>query len=230
MKRRAFIAGLGAATAWPLVARTQPAGKLPTIGYLGGGNMTGESPFIAAFLQRLRELGWIEDRNIAIEYRWAEGSSERGAEIATEFGHLKVDVILASGVNVALAAMQAAAEQLVHLAPDVILVASASATRAVQQRTRTIPIVFMNVGDPVAGGLVQSFARPNGNSTGITSLYVADLFRRGAPDYADRILPARSRATCRFSFRPSTSSSSTSRPQRRSGLRSPSPFSCVPTR
>jgi putative ABC transport system substrate-binding protein len=142
MRRREFIAGLGGAAAWPLVAWGQPAGKLPTIGYLGGGNITGESQFTAAFLQRLRELGWIEGRNIAIEYRWAEGSSERGADLATEFVHLKVDVILASGVNVALAAKRA---------------------------TSVIPIVFPVAANPVGSGLVASLARPGGNVTGLTN-------------------------------------------------------------
>jgi putative ABC transport system substrate-binding protein len=139
MKRREFIAGLSAA-ALPLVAwGQQRAGKLPTIGYLGV--MPGRQ-FDATFLGRLRELGWIEGRNIAIEYRWSEGTSEHSAEIATEFVHLKVDVIVASGTIAALAAKRA---------------------------TSVIPIVFPVAGDPVGLGLVASLARPGGNLTGLTN-------------------------------------------------------------
>jgi putative tryptophan/tyrosine transport system substrate-binding protein len=92
--RRAFITLLGgAAAAWPLAARAQQAGKLPTIGFLGG-DASVWSPWTAAFVQRLRELGWIESRTIAIEYRWSEGRPDRNAEIAAEFARLKVDVIV----------------------------------------------------------------------------------------------------------------------------------------
>src|SRR6516164_5449285 len=90
--RRKFLATLGgAAAAWPLAARTQQPGKLPTIGFLGA-NPSIESQRVAAFVQRLRELAWIDGRNFAIEYRWAEGRNERSAEIAAEFVQLKVDV------------------------------------------------------------------------------------------------------------------------------------------
>ena len=95
MKRREFIALLGgAAAAWPLAARAQQPAKLPTIGFLGANNATFERASTDAFVQRLRELGWIENRTVAIEYRWAEGRDERFAEIAAEFIRLKVDVIL----------------------------------------------------------------------------------------------------------------------------------------
>ena len=98
MKRRAFITLLGgAAAAWPLAARAQQTGKLPTIGFLGGTSPSVVSQSVAAFVQRLRELGWVEGRNVAIEYRWAEGRSERFAEIAAEFVRLKVDVIVTVG-------------------------------------------------------------------------------------------------------------------------------------
>ncbi len=98
MRRREFITLLGgAAAAWPLAARAQQAGKLPTIGFLGASTPSAESQWVAAFVQRLRELGWIEGRNVAIEYRWAEGRSERYAEIAAEFVRLKVDVIVTRG-------------------------------------------------------------------------------------------------------------------------------------
>src|SRR6266478_5487328 len=106
LKRREFITLLGgAAAAWPLAARAQQA-KLPTIGFLGASTPLNWNPWTAAFVQRLRELGWIEGRTVAIEYRWAEGRSERFSEIATEFVRLKVDVILTVGGAV-LAAKQA---------------------------------------------------------------------------------------------------------------------------
>ena len=94
MKRRQFIAGLGGAAAWPVVARGQRAAKLPTIGFLGASTAASWSKWTSAFVQRLGELGWIEGRTVAIEYRWAEGRSERFAEIAAEFVRLKVDVII----------------------------------------------------------------------------------------------------------------------------------------
>src|SRR5262245_40579444 len=91
--RRAFITGIGAAAAaWPLAARAQQTGKLPTIGFLGTSTSFAMSRWVAAFVQRLRELGWIEGRTVAVEYRWAEGRSDRMAEIAAEFVRLKVDV------------------------------------------------------------------------------------------------------------------------------------------
>ena len=98
LKRRDFITLLGAvAAAWPVAARAQQSAKLPTIGFLGANTASSQSQWTAAFVQRLRELGWIEGRTIAIEYRWADGRFERFAEIAAEFVRLKVDVILTSG-------------------------------------------------------------------------------------------------------------------------------------
>jgi ABC-type uncharacterized transport system substrate-binding protein len=95
MKRRQFITLLGgAAVAWPLAARAQQPGKLPTIGFLGTGTSSSQGQWVAAFVQRLRELGWIEGQTVAIEYRWAEGRTERAAEIAAEFVRHKVDVIV----------------------------------------------------------------------------------------------------------------------------------------
>ena len=147
MRRRDFITLLGgAAAAWPLAARAQQPGKLPTIGFLGT-DATAWSANITAFAERLRELGWIEGRTIAIEYRWAEGRNERAAEIAAEFVRLKVDVIVTYGTQSILAAKQA---------------------------TTIIPIVFALQGDPVATGLVASLARPGGNLTGLSS-QAADL-------------------------------------------------------
>src|SRR2546430_2925029 len=103
VRRREFITLLGgAAAAWPLAARAQRA-KLPTIGFLGPNTRSAASEWVAPFVQRLRELGWIDARNVAIEYRWAEGRAERFAEIAAEFVRLKVDVIVTSGTPAVLA-------------------------------------------------------------------------------------------------------------------------------
>jgi len=137
VRRREFIWLLGGAAAWPLAARGQQA-KLPTIGFLGASTPLNWNPWTAAFVQRLRELGWIEGRTVAIEYRWAEGRNERYSEIATEFVRLKVDVILTVG----------------------------AAVPAAKQVTSTIPIVFATATDPVGSGLVASLARPGGNVTG----------------------------------------------------------------
>ena len=145
--RREFISVVGgAAAAWPIAARAQQSRKLPTIGFLGGATASAWSSWSAAFVQRLRELGWSEGRTILIEYRWAEGRHERAAEIAAEFVRLKVDVILTSG-GVLLAAKQA---------------------------TSTIPIVFAVANDPIGAGFVSSLARPGGNITGL-SLQTTDL-------------------------------------------------------
>jgi putative ABC transport system substrate-binding protein len=139
--RRAFIATaggsitLGAAVA----SRAQQAGKLPTIGFLGA-DASAFSPWTAAFVAHLRELGWIEGRNITIEYRWSQGRTERYAEIAAEFVRLKVDVIVTVG----------------------------SAVPTVRQATASIPIVFAVGIDPVGSGLVASLAQPGGNVTGLS--------------------------------------------------------------
>ena len=146
MRRRDLIALLGSGVAgWPLVARAQQPAKLPTVGFLGS-NASAWSPWTAAFVQRLRELGWIEGRTIAIEYRWSEGLPERNAEIAAEFVRLKVDVIVTN--NFALPTLM--------------------------QATEVIPIVFPLGTDPVGGGLVASLARPGSNVTGL-SMQSADL-------------------------------------------------------
>ena len=147
MKRREFIILVGgAAVTWPLAARAQQAGKLPTIGLLFGGPPSVFSPWTAAFVERLRALGWIEARTIAIEYRWSEGRREREAVIAAEFVRLKADVILTDGPIVPI----------------------------LKQTTAVIPIVFALASDPVGGGLVASLARPGGNVTGL-SLQSTDL-------------------------------------------------------
>src|SRR5262249_19488453 len=97
LKRREVIALLGGVAAWPLAARAQQPSKLPTIGFLGAGTRSGWSDWLAAFVQRLLELGWIEGRTVAMEVRWAEGRPERYTEIAAEFVRLKVDVIVTVG-------------------------------------------------------------------------------------------------------------------------------------
>ncbi len=148
MNRREFITLLGgAAVAWPIAARGQQASKLPTIGFLGESTPSGQRQWVAAFEQRLSELGWIEGRNVAIEYRWAEGRNERFAEMSTDIVRRKVDVIVTQGTPAVLAAKEA---------------------------TSVIPIIFPIAGNPVANGLVASLARPGGNVTGLTN-QTADL-------------------------------------------------------
>jgi putative tryptophan/tyrosine transport system substrate-binding protein len=96
MRRREFISLLGGAAAWPMAARAQQSAKLPTIGYLGPSTRALDGQRVAALVRRLGELGWIEDRTIAIEYRWAEGRNEHLAEIAADLVQRKVDVIVTS--------------------------------------------------------------------------------------------------------------------------------------
>jgi putative tryptophan/tyrosine transport system substrate-binding protein len=146
MRRREFITVLGGAAAWPLAARAQQPGKLPTIGFLGTAAPSAWTPWTTAFVRRLHELGRIEGRTVAIEYRWGGGRTERFAEIAAEFVRLKVDVIV-SGGNAAVAAKHA---------------------------STVVPIVFTMVDDPVGMGLVASLARPGGNVTGL-AMQSADL-------------------------------------------------------
>ena len=127
-------------------ARSRRASCRPS-GFLGASTPLLESQRVAAFVQQLRELGWTEGRNVAIEYRWPEGRSDRAAEIAAEFVRLKVDVIVTVGTPAALAAKQA---------------------------TSVLPVVFTIVSDPVGSALVASLARPGGNVTGL-SLQQADI-------------------------------------------------------
>jgi putative tryptophan/tyrosine transport system substrate-binding protein len=139
MRRREFIAVLGSAAVWPLAAHAQQP-KLPIIGFLGTATPATWGPWSTAFVQRLHELGWIEGQNVTIEVRWAEGRSDRFAEIAAEFVRLKVDIIVTSG----------------------------GAVRAAKQATSVIPIVFMLARDPIGSGFVGSIARPGGNVTGLS--------------------------------------------------------------
>ena len=148
MTRREFITFLGgAAAAWPLAARAQQSGKLPKIGLLSSGAPAVQGQWVAAFVQRMRELGWIEGRTVVLEVRWAEGRPERFTEIAAEFVRLKVEVIMAYGTAAVIAAKQA---------------------------TSIIPIIFAAANDPIGSGLVASLARPGGNVTGL-SLQSTDI-------------------------------------------------------
>jgi putative ABC transport system substrate-binding protein len=140
MNRREIFALIGGAAVWPVAARVQAA-KLLTVGFLGSSTAVDMGDWVAVFLNRLHQLGWVENRNIVIEYRWAEGRTERYTEIVAEFVRLKVDVIVTYGT--------AAAQQ-------------------AKQATANIPIVFAGAGDPVGTGLVASLARPGGNVTGLS--------------------------------------------------------------
>ena len=140
MRRREFVltfAGL-AVSGWPTIVSAQQAAKSPTIGFMGAGTPAGWKDWTSAFQQRMRELGWVEGRNLMIEYGWAEGSADRYLEIASEFAKLKVDVIVTVGGD------------------------------AAKQATSTIPIVVAMMPDPVGTGLVTSLARPGGNLTGLS--------------------------------------------------------------
>jgi putative ABC transport system substrate-binding protein len=138
MRRREFFGLLGGAAAWPLAAWAQQAAALPTIGFMGAGTQLGWVRWTAAFVQRMAELGWVEGRTVVIDYRWAEGSGSRYAEIAAQFAELKVSVIVTVGGE------------------------------AAKQATSSIPIVAALSGDPVAQGLAASMARPGGNFTGMS--------------------------------------------------------------
>jgi putative tryptophan/tyrosine transport system substrate-binding protein len=144
MKRRAFIAGLGGAVAWPLAARAQQPTPMRRIGFLSSldENDRAARGGYAAFTQALAHLGWTDGRNVRIDVRWGSVDINR---------------------------MRAFAQELVGLQPDIILAAATPATATLQRLTRTIPIVFANVGDPVAAGLVARLDRPSGNVTGFAT-------------------------------------------------------------
>jgi putative ABC transport system substrate-binding protein len=145
MNKRAFIATLGSAAAWPVVARAQQPSRMRLIGVLTGyveSDPAGQSE-LAAFADRLQQMGWTVGRNVRIETRWGSGDAERYRRYAAE---------------------------LVALAPDAILVVGGSPLAAVQTATRTVPIVFVSTTDPVGAGYVASLARPGGNTTGFTRL------------------------------------------------------------
>ena len=140
MRRREFITALGGAAAWPLAARAQQGdGRIRRIGVLIGGNEGDPSlgARVSAFIQALADSGWTEGRNVRMDLRWAGGDINR---------------------------IRALAHELVGLQPDIIVTGGTSATAAVQRETRTIPIVFVSVGDPVAGGIVPRLDRPGRTS------------------------------------------------------------------
>ena len=147
MRRREFLTILsGAAMApliWPDDALAQQPRNSPTIGFLGTTTPTIWSANVTAFQNRLRELDWIEGRNVSIEYRWAQGRDDRYAEFASELAQQKVDIIVTAGTTAVL---------------------------ALKKATSTIPIVFAAAGDPVRTGLVSSLSRPGGNVTGLSNL------------------------------------------------------------
>ena len=162
MRRREFITLIGGAAAWPLAARAQQGERARRIGVLMNlaDDAEGQAR-IAAFLQGLQQLGWTDGGNVRIDYRWAAGDTGR---------------------------FQRYAEELLALAPDVILASAAPSVQALQRATRTVPIVFANVGDPVASGFVQSLARPGGNATGFMQFEFGlsgkwlELLKQVAPD------------------------------------------------
>ncbi len=140
MRRRDLLKLVGgSAAAWPLGLHAQQGGRLLTIGFLGN-DATAWSPYVAAFVERLHQLGWVEGRTIAIEYRWSEGHADRVAEVAAEFVRLKVDVIVTVG----------------------------TAAARIKRATAAIPIIFAISIDPVGSGLVASLAHPGGNITGLS--------------------------------------------------------------
>jgi putative tryptophan/tyrosine transport system substrate-binding protein len=144
LKRREFTALLGGATALPLVARAQQGGRMRRIGVLFGfgADDPGNLRRVTAIAQGLQELGWIDGRNMRIDYRWAAGDLDRYRSFA---------------------------EELIALSPDVVLTHNTALVRALQQASRSVPIVFVGIADPVGGGLVASLARPDGNATGFSA-------------------------------------------------------------
>jgi putative ABC transport system substrate-binding protein len=141
VKRRAFIAGLAGAAAWPVVARAQQT--MPVVGFLHAGSLAGAADYVRSFLEGLAQIGYVEGRNIAIDYRWADGQSDRLSALADDLVRRRVAVIVASG--------------------------STRSARAAADATSTIPIVFHIADDPIEVGLAASLRRPGANRTGVTS-------------------------------------------------------------
>jgi putative tryptophan/tyrosine transport system substrate-binding protein len=140
MRRREVIAVLGGAAAWPFTGSAQQASKIPRVGFLGSISASSYASQVEALLRGLRDLGYVEGKNIAIEFRWAEGNYDRLPELAAEFERLKIDVLVTHGTPGTIAAKAA---------------------------TKTIPIVTAAIGDPVAAGVVTGAAQPGGNITGV---------------------------------------------------------------
>jgi putative ABC transport system substrate-binding protein len=165
MRRREFIAGLGGAAVWPLVARAQEGGRIRLLGMLRGGseNDPAIKYRVSAFFEELAKLGWSQGRNLRVEARWNPRTSEQA---------------------------QLDARVLVGLKPDVLVGAPTMIVRALQEQTRTIPIVMIGAGDPLANGLVASLSRPEGNTTGVTDIFPSiagkwvELLKACAPNLA----------------------------------------------
>src|SRR5258706_439781 len=160
MQRRTFIGLVGAAAGLPFAVHAQKA--MPVIGYLGAGSADSRIHIVNAFRQGLNENGYVEGRNVAIEYRWAEGKTERFAALAAELVARRVDVIVTFGGTLS--------------------------AQAAQRVTTSVPIVFQSVGDPVAEGIVTSLSRPGGNITGLSFLSTElvgkrlELLKQAAPE------------------------------------------------
>ena len=158
MKRREFITIVGCAAAWPLASRAQQIGKVPRIGYLSPSASPGPLAYHDEFQRGLRELGYVDGRNIVVEYRFAEGKFDRLDQLAAELAGLNVDVIVSVVTQASLAAKNA---------------------------TSTIPIVIVSVADPVGAGLVASLARPGANVTG-TSAMTSEVIGKSLTLLTDR--------------------------------------------
>ena len=171
MRRREFIEGIAGAAAWPVVGRAQQGERVRRMGVLLGGdeNDPGQKRRITAFTQALADLGWIDGRNVRMDLRWIGGDINRS---------------------------RALAQELVGLQPDIILTTGLPATVAVRRETQTIPIVFSNVGDPVAGGIVARLDRPSENITGF-AIFESSLGGKWL-QLLSEIAPGLKRATVMF--------------------------------